>query len=412
MCGIFGWSFSKEMKGAYTESQRLMLISMLAVWNAKRGEESWGVHLQAKDKQITDKDVGSIVCARNLHRWGAYPLGFGHTRQPTTGEVIKENAHPFTYKNLVMAHNGVIYNHEELNKKLEIPCAVDSQHLIRALAGEEQFDQIEGYGAIEWVNLTEPGRVHLCRMKSGSLAVHGIRDPYDTKSKGDRKTVGVIWSSDCDHLDEVEKLLDLWSDTYAFQVEEGKVYDIHGGMMYESDHHDIKLSKNDSRFDFGKFTRSGGRAVAATSSFYSTREYYDPYTGYQGTEFVRGPNGEIVLGKEEDPEKDKFCWYCGEKLSIGGWCSTCQDYPGTQFVSRMFLNKRITKIAEQWHLTPKGGEDWQDECGNVIKHEDLMDLVLSQSEGPDLPLVGLKMRKKGQPKAQVIDMTTRKEASK
>lgn len=111
-----------------------------------------------------------------------------HTRAPTTGKIAKENSHPFEFGNIVGAHNGIIHNHEQLNRQYDRKFEVDSMHIFAHMAEGKELSDLRGYGAIEFVRSENPDIICLAKISStGSLAI------FET-------AYGIFWSSDDDHL--------------------------------------------------------------------------------------------------------------------------------------------------------------------------------------------------------------------
>lgn len=110
MCGIFGYV------GRETNAGDIILEGLKAL--EYRGYDSWGVAIKIKNSIFLQKQVGKIGDAK-LPKLKS-EVGIGHTRWATHGGVTKENSHPHTdCKNkVVIVHNGIIENFQELKNKL------------------------------------------------------------------------------------------------------------------------------------------------------------------------------------------------------------------------------------------------------------------------------------------------------
>ena len=218
MCGIFGADFRRSN---LTERQKGIILSTLAKSNEKRGHDSWGIF--DVEKNSVDKDVGPITNA--ISKVCEFNFGFGHTRHGTHGNNSVPNAHPFTFGTITLAHNGIIFNHDELNLKYNRDCQVDSMHIGLNISQNLGLDDLRGYGSIEWFDNNMSDTIRLCRLEGGELAIAAIMSAD--------KTVGVVWSSSKAHLKDA---LDFAGVKFQeFNIETGKVYNVQDGNLFESD---------------------------------------------------------------------------------------------------------------------------------------------------------------------------------
>jgi len=259
MCGLFGWSFKK--RSHVPDGKREVLASTLAVANSMRGDHSWGMFATERDgrSKVIHK-VGDIAKVPGFAAWGRASMVMAHTRFATVGKISVKNAHPFKVGNILLSHNGAVYNHDEMGKKYSREYEVDSEHLAMHLNEGKDTSELEGYGAIVWSDDRDPGRIYICRMLSGSMSVFGIK-----ASSGEQ--VGVAWSSDESHIKNALGAARL--DCFPYEKgEEGKVFFTQNGDYFIAKCDPIKLKEtsyqsrwsyksayqsdyNDSMGDFG-----------------------------------------------------------------------------------------------------------------------------------------------------------------
>lgn len=229
MCGIFGYSFKP---GAVPEYKRGILTATLARLNDDRGGHSWGI-VGVPESGAVDIQRGLGDLAPNSFEVAQYTTVYAHTRFATLGSIKIENAHPFEMGKIVGAHNGMVYNHKSLSDLYGRDFDVDSMHLFAHLDLDLDFGDINGYGAIEWINKDEPARIYLTRLNGGELSVWGIKDG--------KETVGVIWTSDEDHMTEaletsgIIRTAGTGLSAFEFDIVESEVFYVENYALFKAE---------------------------------------------------------------------------------------------------------------------------------------------------------------------------------
>jgi predicted glutamine amidotransferase len=176
MCGIWGYSKLTDI------TWRMSPILALAM--EERGKDSWS----ATNGVDTYKQLGPISDTFGQFwpspEFAAWPRAIFHTRAASRGAVTIPNQHPFDYthddetgvfiRRVIGIHNGCINPHDELNKKYDRTCEVDSMHIFKHIAEGRDVGEIGGWGAIAWYEYTpdDPdGTLFLTRFNMTSLSV-------------------------------------------------------------------------------------------------------------------------------------------------------------------------------------------------------------------------------------------------
>lgn len=294
MCGLFGWSFKRRTRGI-GQAQKEVIATTLAVANSLRGDHSWGYYgLDRNGQAVLHRAVGDIARADGISALAAMPILMAHTRHATTGAITRENAHPFTIGRIVLAHNGVVFNHAELNRVWERKCSVDSQHFAHHLDRGMPFSDIDAYGALEWFDAAEPRVARLCRLTGGELHVWGVKGAKD-------KRVGIVWSSDEDHLKSALGAARVECFPYE-PLEAGAIYEAREGRLFRSPAPTLTLASPRPRWDLDHWqgVTSGRGGWGSTDSDRDD----DGYEGWFQTWLREGREEQLRAANEEEGPPD------------------------------------------------------------------------------------------------------------
>ena len=207
MCGIFGSNSLERFKTLYKLNQ-------------SRGDFAYGMlGLSANSDNLLVKGSG-LADVDDIFKEGDYMYFLGHTQAPTSSvrEYADSTTHPFEYKRWSVAHNGVLSNAEQLQKKYMlretkvdtdvITSMLDYGEIITGKPNEDDyrslkntFEEIRGtFGC--WVYNKDTKNTYLVRVGS---TLHGNIENGDFTSAQD------------------------YERTYK-PLEEGMLYQIDGGI--------------------------------------------------------------------------------------------------------------------------------------------------------------------------------------
>ena len=177
MCGLLG-IISRTQSGLFTKDMEL--FEQMLVINTIRGKDSTGAFVGYRNKQVRAIKLASHPF--HLFRaaeWSTFKQDavnrgrfiIGHNRAATRGVVKNENAHPFVENNIILVHNGTLWDDGSSITKAEVE--VDSHAIAHALAEREPKEvlpDINGAFALIWYN-TKTEKVYAIRNKDRPLHI-------------------------------------------------------------------------------------------------------------------------------------------------------------------------------------------------------------------------------------------------
>ena len=178
MCGIFAYT------GKNKDASHLVLKGLKKL--EYRGYDSWGIAALKNDVLLVEKHTGKIKDAQIS--LPTSKIAIGHTRWATHGGVTVANAHPHfdCQKKIVLLHNGIVENFEDIKHALDVDHNFKSQtdtevivHLIEENMHTMKFSDAVRYAFLKLKGLNaivvlekESGDIIAC--KNGSPLVVGI----------------------------------------------------------------------------------------------------------------------------------------------------------------------------------------------------------------------------------------------
>lgn len=221
MGGLFGYNFRP---GSIQPESRAILGTVLAKLNGALGTDSCGVVAVKDNKLEISRNLGSI----EFHPYlliGSDNI-FVHARSLTTGKKIIEHAHPFEVGNTIGAHTGRVENWNELNRKYNRRCEVDSEHIFHHLNDGKDLSDINGFGAIGWLHKNDLSKTYLLNLDDEDfLSIFGVGN-RETK-----ETYGVVWSSSDKHLVEALYCAGI-KEFFPYRVHPDTVYYVSNGEVF------------------------------------------------------------------------------------------------------------------------------------------------------------------------------------
>lgn len=116
MCGI--WGVFAENERGISDWQRTNFKALYAL-NARRGSLGLGMYDGEEVRRFPDVNYDQQLVDIFAHEHPNVKMLLGHSRAPTNGgKGVLAETHPIEFGNLLLAHNGILFNHVELAYKL------------------------------------------------------------------------------------------------------------------------------------------------------------------------------------------------------------------------------------------------------------------------------------------------------
>jgi glucosamine 6-phosphate synthetase-like amidotransferase/phosphosugar isomerase protein len=171
-------------------------IKMLYLMAEDRGGHACGF---TNGRQNIKSAVKSFEYVRKVMNNEKFPKVIrhfvGHTRYATIGNKGKdENAHPFTFGNIIGVHNGSIYNHKDIKTVVGSDEEVDSAILYEAISKfglKKTLPLVQGLVALSYYDKRN-NSIYLYRNELRPLS-YGYK--YKKNKRGDKVEQTIFWAS-------------------------------------------------------------------------------------------------------------------------------------------------------------------------------------------------------------------------
>jgi hypothetical protein len=186
MCGIVG-VITKNKHGM--SKQNTEIFSQLLYCDAVRGFDSTGIYNVNKFGNVDwmkSQYSPATLLSQSLYKEtmdAAFKEGrflVGHNRKASVGAVSDETAHPFVEEDIILVHNGTLFNHKKL-----ADTEVDSHAITIAIKEKGHLGalkELDGAFALVWYNVTEK-KLYLARNDKRPLHLLETQDSWYISSE-------------------------------------------------------------------------------------------------------------------------------------------------------------------------------------------------------------------------------------
>lgn len=184
MCGIIG--FSRNRRTSIPNGRLFMVEALRAIEHRGRHATGAGWAEDTDPRNLwyskAEGPASKTASTLDMPKRGM-TVAVGHTRHATHGSPrFEHNNHPVVCEGIVAVHNGVLDNHRELLRMVNVdnPGMVDSFAIPALLANAAALDAehpadvlalVEGHAAIAWLDSTDTNQLHLARLATRPLAI-------------------------------------------------------------------------------------------------------------------------------------------------------------------------------------------------------------------------------------------------
>lgn len=275
MCGIMGYIGNRPAKEIiFTGLKRLEY----------RGYDSVGIAVL--DKSVHAKKTVGNTSKLDLTSLPTKPtIGIGHTRWATHGKPSAQNAHPHTFGDITLVHNGIIENYEELKSQFDagkLQSQTDSEVLAGVIdslysqskdllqATKSALQHVKGTFGLVVMSPKSPDQLLVARRGSPIVIGVGSNQYY-------------VASDASAIIDYTDKVIYLEDDQLAVITRDA--LDIYDLKLQHQEAEVVQLDKLDHASDLGSYTS------------YLEKEIFEQPTAIKNVLRGRvGSDGSIVLG--------------------------------------------------------------------------------------------------------------------